>query len=716
MAIGDAGLTAKSSTYVGVDPVAVAVRTPGEVWVVNRISDSVSSIVDTTTTPPHVVRTLLVGDEPEDIVFSGDKAFIATAHRGQQRTDPSIAAVPGAGDPQLTQQGIGRADIWVFDGTNLGTTVGGTPLKIVTLFGEPARGLAVTPDGKTVYAAIYHSGNMSTQTSSELPCSTVGSTTPCSVAGNAVPGGAPGPATNYNGVAAPQVSVLLHSATGSGGWTDVLGRDWSAMTEFSLPDEDVFAIDTTSLTTTANAQHVGTTLYNVAINPASGKVYVSNTEARNDLRFEGPGTFAGATLQGDLAEARITVLTSNSVTPHRINSHIDYRVLPAPAGTKDHSLAIPLNMVVSADGATLYVSAFGSSKIGVLSTAELEADTLNPTTESANYVTVTGGGPSGLVLDATRGKIYVATRFDDGVSVVDVASHAEASHVLLSNPEPPQVTAGRPVSLRRDEGQQQRRGVVRELSSVRRRRSPRVGSRQPRRRSDDGAERRHDQARHRRARRHQRHEERHVAQLDEGPMTTQTLRGMVNHGPMHWRGDRVAGFFGSDTSTGAPYDSNLAFKNFIVAFNSLTGLDTMFSSDDMQTYSSFALAIAMPPNAVRALDNSLTTSQAAGKQYFLGCDGYDSTKTPTQQTKVRRERQAARRLLRPLLRRRRRRELRLRLHRLPRPRPGERLLRHRRRLELRGAAADREGPAAAQPLRQGRHVRQRRAAEHRLGR
>ena len=27
----------------------------------------------------------------------------------------------------------------------------------------------------------------------------------------------------------------------------------------------------------------------------------------------------------------------------------------------------------------------------------------------------------------------------------------------------------------------------------------------------------------------------------KGPMTTQTLRGMANHGPMHWRGDRTGG-------------------------------------------------------------------------------------------------------------------------------------------------------------------------------
>src|ERR1043166_6092267 len=55
---------------VGLEPVAVAARSDTEVWVVNHLSDSVS-IVGLAGTP-HVVRTLLVGDEPRDIVFAGN--------------------------------------------------------------------------------------------------------------------------------------------------------------------------------------------------------------------------------------------------------------------------------------------------------------------------------------------------------------------------------------------------------------------------------------------------------------------------------------------------------------------------------------------------------------------------------------------------------------------------------------------------------------------
>ena len=100
------GLVPRGSVAVGLEPVAIAARTDEEVWVVNHLSDSVS-IVRLADRPGdqggdghggdgrprgressvgRVVRTLLVGDEPRDIVFGGvgrSRAFITTAHRGQ---------------------------------------------------------------------------------------------------------------------------------------------------------------------------------------------------------------------------------------------------------------------------------------------------------------------------------------------------------------------------------------------------------------------------------------------------------------------------------------------------------------------------------------------------------------------------------------------------------------------------------------------------------
>lgn len=127
------GLTHRASIPVGLEPVAVAARSATEVWVVNHLSDSVSVVaIDPSGHTGRVVRTLLMGDEPRDIVFAGPghrRAFITTAHRGQN--------VPY--DPQLTTPGVGRADVWVFDAEHLGPTLGGTPLTIITLYTDTPR-------------------------------------------------------------------------------------------------------------------------------------------------------------------------------------------------------------------------------------------------------------------------------------------------------------------------------------------------------------------------------------------------------------------------------------------------------------------------------------------------------------------------------------------------------------------------------------------------
>jgi YVTN family beta-propeller protein len=54
---------------VGLEPVAVGVRNNTEVWVVNHLSDSISIVKVGSPATRWVVRTLLVGDEPRDIVF-----------------------------------------------------------------------------------------------------------------------------------------------------------------------------------------------------------------------------------------------------------------------------------------------------------------------------------------------------------------------------------------------------------------------------------------------------------------------------------------------------------------------------------------------------------------------------------------------------------------------------------------------------------------------
>jgi YVTN family beta-propeller protein len=633
--LGAGGIAKIGSVPVGLEPVSVAARTDGEVWVVNHLSDSVS-VVDVASSPPRVTRTLLVGDEPRDIVFAGPggRAFITTAHRGQHRVDASIAGVPGAGDPQLTTSGVDRADVWVFDPANLGSAIGGVPVRIVTLFGDTPRALAVSPSGDTVYAAVFASGNQTTTVSEGMVCNGFAINGPCSNSqGLQTPGGVLPPSTDHVGNQAPEVGIIVKLNQGNGKWEDERGRDWTQAVRFNLPDYDVFAIDASTLTQSNVWTGVGTTLFNMATNPITGTIYVSNTEAKNDVRFEGPGTYVTnqgakpvgepATVQGHLAESRITVLSGIDVNPRHLNKHIDYSVLPAPAGTADHSLATPLEMVVSSDGTTLYVAAFGSSKVGVFDTATLEDDSFDPALQSSQYIDVSGGGPGGLVLDEARDRLYVLTRFDNSVSVIDLSDGSEDQHVALFNPEPANVVAGRPFlydavatssngeascaschifgdndQLAWDLGNPDDEATSNPMPI---RLSVAAGS------NINGTG--------------------NVAEFSalKGPMTTQTLRGMQNSGPMHWRGDRSNGFFGQSAT-----DEDLSFRNFIVAFPGLVGRSSLLSATDMQAFADFQLDVLLPPNPVRNLDNSLTPAQANGRNFYLGNNFTSGGPNPSQ--------------------------------------------------------------------------------------
>ena len=595
-AVGAGGLTHLASVPVGLEPVAVAARTNTEVWVVNHLSDSVS-IVDVGAAVPHVTRTLLVGDEPRDIVFAGPtsfgfrtRAFITTAHRGQNSPV----------NPQLTTPGVGRADVFVFDALNLGS---GVPLTVVTLFGDTPRALAVSPSGSTVYAAVFHSGNRTTTISEGAVCNGGAAAAPCTVNGQSMPGGLPAPNTNFQGTTGPETGLIVKFNPANNRWEDHLARNWTPAVKLSLPDKDVFAIDANANPSPVESGFfagVGTVIFNMAVNPVTGRVYVSNTEARNEVRFEGPGVFGGSTVRGHLHEARITVLDGSTVTPHRLNKNIDYNVVPSPSGVKDGSLATPVGMAVTSNGATLYLAAFGSSKVGVYDTAQLESDTF--TASAANHIPVTGGGPTGLLLDEPRGRLYVFTRFDNAISIIDTATRTETAHVPVYNPEPPSVVLGRPFlydafstssngeascsschvfgdfdSLAWDLGNPD--DVVQSNPNPFRVSDP-IGL------SFNGF---------------------HPM---KGPMTTQTLRGMANNGPMHWRGDRTGG-------TSGALDEDLAFKAFNVAFGGLLGRTGPLTASEMQAFTDFILQVTLPPNPIRNLDDSLTTDQAAGRNFFM---------------------------------------------------------------------------------------------------
>lgn len=595
--IYSSGLSLIGSVTVGLEPISVAVRNDNEVWVVNHLSDSVSVIDTSNGYSPRVTRTLLVADEPRDIVFAGpgkNRAFVTTAHRGQNAPY----------DPQLSTPGIGRADVWVFDATNLGSSsLGGTPLTILSLFSDTPRSLAVTPDGTKVYAAGFHSGNKTTAIHRNIV---------------EVEPGLPPRLTDYTGEEQPPTArIVKHDGSH---WVDDAGHVWDHGVKFDLPDKDVFVIDAMANPPAQLAggsgfyTGVGTILFNMAVNPVNGKVYVTNTEANNLNKFAGPGVFAGTTIRGHLHESRISVLNpTGGVSSRHLNKHIDYNVYPAPSSVNAKSLATPMGMAISSNGSTLYVAAFGSSKIGIFNTTQLENDTFVPS--AANHIELADSGepvgPSGLVLDEARNRLYVLTRFNNAVTVINPSTKSVVQRKYMFNPEPESVTHGRQFLY--DARKTSSNGeascaschVFGDFDSL----AWDLGN------PDSGTTPMPGP----------------LAEsfppffplyIDfsalKGPMTTQSMRGMANHGPMHWRGDRTRG---NEEPSAQPNDGSFdevgAFEQFQEAFANLLGRSGPIAADDMQEFSDFSLQIMYPPNPIRNLDRTLTPFQQGGEQHFF---------------------------------------------------------------------------------------------------
>jgi hypothetical protein len=109
----------------------------------------------------------------------------------------------------------------------------------------------------------------------------------------------------------------------------------------------------------------------------------------------------------------------------------------------------------------------------------------------------------------------------------------------------------------------------------------------------------------------------------KGPCTTQTLRGLATSGPMHWRGDRSTGPAGTSAT-----DANISFLNFGPAFKDLIGSPIQPSTAQMQAFANFQLQVLPPPNPVRNLDNSLTPSQQNGFNFYAGSRPSDGLNSP----------------------------------------------------------------------------------------
>ena len=602
-------LTLRHSVPVGIDPVAVAAPTSDEVWVVNHLSDSVS-IIDLSQELPFVRQTLLVGDEPRDIVFGGpDKrwAFITTARRGQNSPV----------DPALTTEGLGRANVWVFERNQQSSHTGGAPAEILTLFGDKPRALAVSPDGDKVYASIFHSGNQTISLSDLL-------TKPVEdyLIENYLYDIRLRPLANIEGIEAPSIGRIIKMNPESGKFEDINGVDvWDGYVPFSLPDLDVFEIDASGdLPVVAQEfPHVGTILFNLAVNPVTGVVYAANSDANNLTRFEGAGTLSGSTVKGNLHQYRIASINpvTGDVANTPLNNHINYAAPndPVPANVKVRSLATPMELVPSEDGEKLYVTAMGSNKVAVINTASLEDGSY--TASSDDHIEISGGGPAGLVLDEQNARAYVYSRFANSVSILSVNSHPGAeigTATLSTNPEPQPMQDGRrfmyDARLTSQNGEASCSSChvfgktdslawdlsdpdLPVLQNFNEQGSIAIDLIEPILGIPEGHFIEHHPI--------------------KGPMLTQSLVGIDGHGPMHWRETEVLG------KCERTQDRQL-MRSQLLKHLTPTSHPCSEESETSRRQSSTSLppfhSTCITPNPIRQLDNGLTVSEELGRKHF----------------------------------------------------------------------------------------------------
>lgn len=581
----DGGLATRASIPVGLDPVSVRARTATEAWVVNAISDSIS-IVDLATR--RVQSTLAVCDEPADVVFAAQppRAFVSC-------TTTNRLLVYDAADP-------------------------GEPLAEVPIAAEEPRALAVSADGSRVFAAIFESGNGTTLLSGGRRFDAMqppGSVPPDVVSDPDGPHNGLNPPPN-DGIGfepqigadylpggahpAPEVSLIVRRDE-IGRWLDDTGAAWTSLVSgaqaaqsgrvpgWTLPDRDVAIVDAFTLDVTY-ATGLMNLVMAIAVRPGAGEVTVVGTEATNEIRFEknlkgrfvrvelarfAPSSPAGA-LRVDLNAGHLTY--SDAQVAQQSN--------PATASQalRDRSLGDPRAIVWRGDGGRGWIAGLGSNNVAVVGPA---GERLAPLGAPGDGAIEVAEGPTGLALDAGRGRLYVLERFAGSVAWIDLASEQVAGRVAFHDATPAPVRAGRRFlyDTRATSG-------LGQVSCASCHADGRIDRLAWDLGEPDGAVKPLNPAVHNLGMGFV--EELLALTFDDfhpmkGPMTTQTLVDIVGKEPFHWRGDRDG------------------LEQFNGTFQALLGDDVLLTPAEMQAFEDFLATLTFPPNPHRNLDNSLRT-------------------------------------------------------------------------------------------------------------
>lgn len=523
------GLPARrGSVAVGIDPVSVRARSNSEVWVVNQISDSVS-VVDLASM--RVTRTVFVGDEPADIAFSTKpaRAFVSLAMSSRV-----VSFDPSAASPALTS----------------------TPIA-----GASPRALATSPDGRTIYLAIFESGNRSTVVPRALvnnPASPYGGVNPPPNSGNTFD-----PPRTAGQPLPPRVAHIVKK-NALGQWMDDNNRNWSSLVTWDVVDNDIAVIDAASLSTTY-VSSLMSCVAGLGVAP-NGTVLAVGIDARNDIRFE-------PKLDGVFAKmvGAFTGASGASPVVRDLNPHLTYATTSIPELERLQSIGDPRGVAWMPDSSAAYVASLGTNCVIALS----------PSGARLAKISV-GEGPSGIVMSPNGQFVYTLNRFEGSVSAVSTSAASEIARATFHDATPPLARAGRKFLF--DTNLTSGLGHVSCATCHIDGRSDRLAWDLG---DPTGAVEAFDE----------------VCQVAapgacipwhpmKGPMTTQTLQGIIGNEPFHWRGEK------DDLS------------EFNVAFTHLQGRGAEISASEMASLQNYLASLVFPPNPHRNIDNTLRTSVA----------------------------------------------------------------------------------------------------------
>jgi DNA-binding beta-propeller fold protein YncE len=498
---------------MGVGPTSVNPRTSDEVWVTNQVSNSVSVA---SVSKGIVTSTIYTGagTEPVDVVFAGTNQAYVSLSRSNA--------------------------IAVYDTTTQAL------ITSLPVFGGSPRALAVSKDGSTVYGAFAISGNGTTIIPTNL---------------------APPqpPPLNKNLPPPPRASLIVAASN----------PNWSSYITFKMPDNDVVEIAVApSPTVSGYYSGVGTINLGIAVNPVTGDLFVTNTDALN-LTFYVPS------LRGHWQNNRITRIqvATGTITPFDLNPGINYTILPNPAALAT-ALAQPAGVVFDPSGNFMYLAAFGTDRVAqvdtngnVLTFVELAGPGgTGSKADPKNKV-----GPRGLALNAGAATLYSLNRIDNTISIINTSTMTKSGDIPIG-------TDTTPLTIKQGRGflydaKLSGNGtgacaschVDGDMDHLAWNLGDRSGNLTTL--VQDG--------------------QTFTFHPMKGPMTTRTLRGLVNLSPYHWRGDfPTLGTFNS-------------------VFDNLMG-NSRVSNSDMIIYAAFLNSLLDLPNPNENLDRTLPATINGG--------------------------------------------------------------------------------------------------------